>query len=83
VQSAWKSIWVHLMELLGNMGQVEAHFDPFEDCVNLGARYVHGLRRTYHRLGNQFGHTRRHSYVTWVKCKLISVLLETVNLNAR
>jgi hypothetical protein len=44
VQSAWKSIWVHLMKLLGNMGQVEAYFDPFEDCVNLGARYVHGLR---------------------------------------
>jgi hypothetical protein len=45
------------MELLGNMGQVEAHLGPFGDCVNLGARYVHGLRRTYHRLGNQFGHT--------------------------
>jgi hypothetical protein len=47
-----ESIWVHLMELLGNMGQVEAHFDLFEDCVNLGARYVYGLCRTYHRLGN-------------------------------
>jgi hypothetical protein len=66
------------MELLGNMGQVEAHLGPFGDCVNLGVRYVHGLRQTYHRLGNQFGHTRWYSYVTWVKCKLISIYLEVV-----
>jgi hypothetical protein len=32
------------MELLGDMGQVEARFGPFRDCVNLRARYVHGLR---------------------------------------
>jgi hypothetical protein len=46
------------MELLGDMGQVEARFSPFGDSVNLGPRQVHGLRRTYHGRGNVFGHTR-------------------------
>jgi hypothetical protein len=31
------------MELLGDMGQVEAHFGPFGDCVNLGTRHVRNL----------------------------------------
>jgi hypothetical protein len=31
------------MELLGHVGQEEARFDPFGDCVNLGIRYVLGL----------------------------------------
>jgi hypothetical protein len=31
------------MELLGDMGQVEAHFSTFGNSVNLNARYVHGL----------------------------------------
>jgi hypothetical protein len=43
------------MELLGDMGQGEARFGPFGDSVNLGTRYVHGLGRTYRRLGNHFG----------------------------
>jgi hypothetical protein len=38
--------------------QVKAHFGPFEDSANLDARQVHGLHRTYHRLGNRFTHTR-------------------------
>jgi hypothetical protein len=38
VQLAQKSLWAHLMELLGDVGQVEAHFGPFGDNVNLGAR---------------------------------------------
>jgi hypothetical protein len=42
---------------LGNMGQMEARFGPFGDCVNLDARLVHDLRQTNHRLINQFGHT--------------------------
>jgi hypothetical protein len=33
------------MELLGDMGQVAACFGPFGDCINLGTRQVHGLRR--------------------------------------
>jgi hypothetical protein len=35
---ASKSFWAHLMELLGDMGQVEACFDTFGDSVNLDAR---------------------------------------------
>jgi hypothetical protein len=39
---------------------------------------VHGLHRTYHRLGNYFGRTQWPFYVTWVKWKLVSIHLETV-----
>jgi hypothetical protein len=49
------------MELLGDVGQVEARFGPFGDSSNLDARYVHNLHRTYHRLGNHFGCTRWYS----------------------
>jgi hypothetical protein len=38
MQYAWKSVCVHLMELLGDVGQVEAHFGPLEDTVNLDTR---------------------------------------------
>jgi hypothetical protein len=38
VPQAWKSFWAHLMELLDDMGQVEARFGTFGDSVNLGAR---------------------------------------------
>jgi hypothetical protein len=31
------------MELLGDLGHVEAHFRPFGDCANLDTRLVHGL----------------------------------------
>ena len=31
-------MWAHPMELLGYMGQVEAHFSPFGDSVDLDAR---------------------------------------------
>ena len=50
-------MWVHPMELLGYTGQVEAHFSPFGDSVDLDARKVHGLRQIHHRLRNQFGCT--------------------------
>ena len=57
--------------------QVEACFGSIEHSANLDARLVHGLRRTYHRLGDYFGHkyhrlgdyfgrTRWNSKVTWV-----------------
>jgi hypothetical protein len=52
---------MHPMVLLGDVGQVEAHFGPFGDGVNLDARYVHGLRRMHHEHGNHFGHTRWYS----------------------
>jgi hypothetical protein len=35
---AWKSFWEHLMELLGDVGQMEARFSLFRDNVNLDAR---------------------------------------------
>jgi hypothetical protein len=46
------------MELVGDVGLVEPRFGLFRDSVSIGARQVHGLRRTYHRLGNHFGRTR-------------------------
>jgi hypothetical protein len=36
------------------MGQVESHFGPFGDSVNLDTRWVYGLRRMYHGHGNVF-----------------------------
>jgi hypothetical protein len=44
------------MELLGEVGQVEACFGLFGHGVSLDARYVHGMHRMYHRLENHFGH---------------------------
>jgi hypothetical protein len=35
---ALKSFQAHLMELLGDVGQVEARFGTFGDSVNLDAR---------------------------------------------
>jgi hypothetical protein len=45
---------MHSMEILGDKAQMEAHFSPFGDSANLDARWVCGLRRTYHRLGISF-----------------------------
>jgi hypothetical protein len=45
------------MELVGDVGHVEAQFGPFGDSANLDARYLRGLRRTYQRLENHFGRT--------------------------
>ena len=42
------------MVLLGDEAQLEARFGPFGDSANLDARWVHGLRRTNHRLKNRF-----------------------------
>ena len=49
------------MELLGDEAQVQARFGLFRDSTSLDARLVHGLRRTYLRLRNRFGHTRWNS----------------------
>jgi hypothetical protein len=49
------------MQLLGDVGQVESCFGPFGDGVSVGARQVHGLRQTYHRLKNHFGRNRWYS----------------------
>ena len=45
----------------GDEAQLKDHFGPFGHSGNIDARWVHGLRRTYHRLGNHFGHTRWNS----------------------
>jgi hypothetical protein len=49
------------MELLGDVGHVESCFGLFVDGVSVGARYVHGLRQTNHRLRNRFERTRWYS----------------------
>jgi hypothetical protein len=49
------------MGLLGDEAQVEARFGPFGDSATIDARFVHGLPRTYRRLGNSFGGTRWNS----------------------
>ena len=36
-------VWMHPMELLGDMGHVESHFFLFGDSVSVGARLVHGF----------------------------------------
>ena len=51
---AQKLFWMHMMVPLGDEAQVEACFGTFGDSANFDARLVHGLRRTYHRLGNHF-----------------------------
>ena len=66
------------MELLGHVGHVESHFDPFVHGVSVGAKLVRGLRQTYHRLGNQFARTHWYFKVTRLKWKLDSVYLEIV-----
>jgi hypothetical protein len=43
---------------VGDEAQVDARFGPFGDSANLDVRYMHYLRRTYHRLGNRFGRTQ-------------------------
>ena len=68
------------MELLGDVGHVESNFDLFGDGVSVGARLVHGLRQTYHRLRNHFRRTRWYSLVTRLKWKLVLVHLEVVRI---
>ena len=66
------------MVLLGDEAQLDARFGPFGDSVNLDARSVHSLRRTYHTLGNRFGRTRWNSLLMWVMWNPRSVRLEMV-----
>jgi hypothetical protein len=42
------------MELLGDLGQVEARFSPFRDSINLWTSLVHRLGQTCHRLRKSF-----------------------------
>jgi hypothetical protein len=42
------------MELLGDLDPMESYFGPFGNGVSVGARWCHGLRKTYHRLRKSF-----------------------------
>ena len=64
------------MELLGDVGHVEYRFGPVVDSVSVGARQVHGLCQTYHRLRNRFGRTPWYSLVMGLKWKLYLVHLQ-------
>ena len=52
---------------------MEARFGPFGDGVSVGARQVHGLPQTYHRLRNHFGCTDGT-----IGLEIILIHLETV-----
>jgi hypothetical protein len=67
-----------LMKLLGDEAQVQARFGLFGDSATLGAKLVHGLRRTYRRLGNSIGGIRWNSLVTCVLWNLVLINFETV-----
>jgi hypothetical protein len=66
------------MEHRGEVGHVYPRFGLFGDSVHVGARYVHGLRRTYHRLKNRVGRTGCNCYVTWAMWNLVSVYFQGV-----
>jgi hypothetical protein len=70
--------WTHLIENLGDVGHVEFYFSLFGDIVSVGARWVHGLRQTYHWLRNCFRRTRWFSEMTRLKWKLDSICLGIV-----
>ena len=66
------------MVLLGDEVQLEARFGLFGDSANLDARSVHGLHRTYHRIGNRFGRTRWKLLADLGQVESRSVRLEMV-----
>jgi hypothetical protein len=75
---------MHPMEFLDDEAQGKARFGPFGDSANLDARYVIGLRRTYHRVRNHFRCTQWDSKVMRLKQKLIfSLFGDSANLDAR
>jgi hypothetical protein len=71
------------MQLLGDVGHVENRFGPFRDNVSVGARKVHGLRKTYRWLRRRFGRTRWYSYLARLKWKLVLVRLEIVQISTQ
>jgi hypothetical protein len=66
------------MGLRGDEAQEEAWFGPFGDSATLDARLLHGLLRTYRRLGNSIRGTQRNSLVMWVMWNLLSICFEIV-----
>jgi hypothetical protein len=72
------------MELLGNVGEVEARFRPFGDAVNLGVRLVHGLHRMYHEHKKSFWPHQRNLLGDVGQMEACSGPFgDSVNLNAR
>jgi hypothetical protein len=71
---------MHSIVLLGDEAQVVTCFSLFRDSANLDARYVHGLRRTYHKLENHFRHTRWYSLLKRLKWMLVLVCFEIVQI---
>ena len=55
------------MELLVDVGPVKSHFSLVGDSVGIDAIQLHGLHRTYHRLGNRFGRMELLAYVGLVE----------------
>ena len=41
-------------ELIGDVGHVESCFGPFGGSASVSARYMYGMRQTYHRLIKSF-----------------------------
>ena len=68
----------HLTELLCDTGHVKSRFGPFGYSVSVGARQVHGLRQTYHRLRKSFWMHPMVLLGDGVMWNLVSVCLETV-----
>ena len=66
------------MELLRDVGHVKSDFGLFGDSVDFGAIYLHGLRRTHHRVGNRLECTRWNTKVRLDLWKLVSIRLEIV-----
>ena len=71
------------MVVLGDEAQLKARFGRFGHSGNIDARRVHGLRQTFHRLGNYFGRTRWNCYMTRLKWNFASVRLVTVLVSIR
>ena len=74
---AWKSIWMHPMELLDDVCHMESRFGLFRRSVSIGARYVHGLCLMHQSLRNHFGSTCRY-FVKRLNWKLGLICLEIV-----
>jgi hypothetical protein len=66
------------MELLVDVGRVESCFGLFGDNVSFGARQVHSLCQTYHRLRNRFGRIQWYSKVMRIKWMFVSFRFKIV-----
>jgi hypothetical protein len=70
-----------MMELLSDVGHIKSCFGQFGDSVSIGARWGHGLRQTYPRLGNHLGQSQWNSKAMWLLWSLVSVHSVTVSVS--